>query len=63
VKRNLTTREVAERYRTAAATVRYWRWMGREPGTLGRKVGRRVLFDEDALDRWDREQTAAQQSA
>jgi hypothetical protein len=63
VGRNLTTEEVAERYRTVPATVRYWKWVGKEPGTLGRKVGRHILFDEDALDRWDREQTAAQQSA
>jgi len=63
VGRNLTTNEVAERYRTVPATVRYWRWAGREPGTFGRKVGRRVLYAEDRLDRWDREQTAEQQTA
>ena len=63
--RNSTTEEVAEQvphgaFENPAPT---WRWQGVEPGTLGRKVGRHVLFDEDALDRWDREQSAAQQSA
>jgi len=62
VGRNLTTREVAERYRTVPETVRYWKWAGRKPGTFGRKVGRHLLFDEDQLDRWDREHTE-QQSA
>lgn len=40
----LTTEEVAARYRTSASTVRYWRAIGYGPE--GRRVGRRVLYDE-----------------
>lgn len=40
----LTTEEVAQRYRTSASTVRYWRAIGYGP--KGRRVGRRVLYDE-----------------
>lgn len=50
----LTTEEVARRYRVAAGTVRYWRHIGYLPD--GVKRGRRVLYDPDALDRWDAEQ-------
>jgi DNA-binding transcriptional MerR regulator len=47
----LTTEEVAERYRTSASTVRYWRAIGYGP--KGRRVGRRVLYDEqDVLAFW-----------
>lgn len=42
--RLLTTEEVAERYRTSASTVRYWRSIGYGPP--GRRIGRRVLYDE-----------------
>ena len=48
----LTTEEVAARYRTAASTVRYWRAIGYGP--KGRRVGRRVLYDErDVQAFWD----------
>lgn len=47
----LTTTEVAERYRTAAGTVRYWRHIGYGP--KGVKVGRRVLYAETELERFD----------
>jgi DNA-binding transcriptional MerR regulator len=50
----LTTEEVARRYRVAPSTVRYWRHIGYLPD--GVKRGRRVLYDPDALDRWDAEQ-------
>jgi excisionase family DNA binding protein len=50
----LTTREVADRCRTSESTVRYWRHRG--VGPQGYKVGRRVLYPADALDRWLREQ-------
>jgi hypothetical protein len=50
----LTTAEVAERYRTAPSTVRYWRMKGYIPGGVLR--GRRVLYDEAVLDSWDSEQ-------
>lgn len=49
----LTTAEVAERYRTAESTVRYWRHMGYGP--RGVKVGRRVLYSEAELARFDQE--------
>ncbi len=51
INRLLTTEEVAERYRTSASTVRYWRTIGYGP--RGRRVGRRVLYDEqDVLAFW-----------
>ncbi|MFF4846661.1 helix-turn-helix domain-containing protein [Streptomyces sp. NPDC001194] len=49
----LTTAEVAERYRTAESTVRYWRHVGYGP--RGVKVGRRVLYSESELARFDQE--------
>ncbi len=49
--RYLTTAEVAKRYRTAESTVRYWRHIGYGP--QGVKVGRRVLYSEAALTRFD----------
>ncbi|OIV38773.1 DNA-binding protein [Mangrovactinospora gilvigrisea] len=54
--RYLTTTEVAERFRTAASTVRYWRHIGYGP--KGVKVGRRVLYSEAELVRWEAELVA-----
>lgn len=51
--RYLTTSEVAKRYRAAESTVRYWRHTGYGP--RGVKVGRRVLYLESELARFDRE--------
>jgi hypothetical protein len=48
--RLLTTEEVAARFRTSPATVRYWRHIGIGPD--GVRVGRRVLYDEEECDRW-----------
>jgi len=45
----LTTPEVAERARTTVSTVRYWRHTGQGPH--GARVGRRVLYREDDVDR------------
>lgn len=45
--RYLTTAEVAERYRTAESTVRYWRHL--QKGPRGIKVGKRVLYPEAEL--------------
>lgn len=61
--RFLTTGEVAERYRTVAGTVRYWRHIGYGP--MGVKVGRRILYSEDELIRFDQElqQQAVAESA
>lgn len=49
----LTTHEVATRYRTADATVRYWRMTGYGP--KGVKVGRRVLYSVAECERFDQE--------
>jgi predicted Zn-dependent protease with MMP-like domain len=51
----LTTEEVAERYRTVASTVRYWKHTGYIPGAV--KRGRRTLYPVAVLDAWDAEQT------
>lgn len=50
-----TTKEVAERYRTTPATVRYWRHVGYGP--RGRKVGRHVLYSDQALVDFERQLT------
>jgi DNA-binding transcriptional MerR regulator len=55
--RLLTTEEVAMRFRTSPATVRYWRHVG--IGPAGIKVGRRVLYDEEECDRWWETKVAA----
>jgi hypothetical protein len=48
----LTTAEVAERYRTKDATVRYWRMI--DYGPRGVKVGRRVLYPIAEIEKFDR---------
>ncbi len=48
MERLLTTNEVADLYRTSPATVRYWRHIGYGP--IGRKVGRRVLYERSELE-------------
>lgn len=50
--RYLTTAEVAERCRTAESTVRYWRQI--KKGPRGIKVGKRVLYPEAELLRYER---------
>lgn len=52
----LTTAEVAERYRTKDATVRYWRMT--DYGPRGVKVGRRVLYPLAEIERFDAELAA-----
>lgn len=49
VKTFLTTEEVAALARTAPSTVRYWRMTGR---LVGVKRGRRVLYDQEVVERW-----------
>lgn len=46
----LTTEEVAARVRSTPAGVRYWRRRGFGP--TGFRVGRRVLYDADAVEQW-----------
>lgn len=53
--RYLTTDEVADRYRTAPSTVRYWKHIGYIPGAV--KRGRRTLYSISVLNQWDEEQT------
>ena len=50
-RRNLTTAEVAERFRTSPETVRYWRYIGYGPQSF--KIGRRVLYDESAVEAFE----------
>ena len=52
----LTADEVAERYRTSANTVRFWRTKGYGPRHV--RVGRRVLYSHDEVARFDRELAA-----
>jgi hypothetical protein len=47
----LTTKDLAERMRTAPGTVRYWRFAG--VGPHGVKIGRRVLYDLREVERWE----------
>jgi predicted DNA-binding transcriptional regulator AlpA len=48
--RYLTTQEVAEICRTSAETVRYWRYVGKGPRSF--KLGRKVLYEPEAVDAW-----------
>ena len=47
----LTTTEVAEHYRTAVSTVRYWRHTGYGPHSV--RVGKRVLYTRAAIEAFD----------
>lgn len=53
----LTLVEVATRLRVPEATLRYWRTRGEGP--KGFKVGRRVVYRVDAVERWVSEREAA----
>ncbi len=57
----LTTDEMADRYRTAPSTVRYWRMTGYGP--KGVRVGRRVLYPMAEIERFDLELTTKSKSA
>lgn len=52
LERFLTTEEVAARYRTSPTTVSWWRRT--HYGPQGIKVGRRVLYSEAELLRFER---------
>jgi excisionase family DNA binding protein len=52
----LTTREVADMFRTTESTVRYWRHTG--TGPEGHRYGRKVLYDRRAVDDWVRSRKA-----
>lgn len=51
MERYFTTAELAGLYRTSPSTVRYWRHTGYGPA--GTKVGKRVLYAESEVRRWD----------
>ncbi|MGW0933625.1 helix-turn-helix transcriptional regulator [Streptomyces sp. NPDC002666] len=48
----LTTEEVAARYRTSTTTVSWWR--RNQYGPKGIKVGRRVLYPQAEIERFER---------
>jgi hypothetical protein len=54
----LTLTEAAAFLRTPVATLRYWRHLGIGPD--GFRLGRRVLYRREDLDRWVAEQREAQ---
>ena len=54
----LTLTEAAAVLRTPVATLRYWRHLG--IGPAGFRLGRRVLYRRDDLDRWVEAQLTAQ---
>lgn len=54
---NYLTAEVAERLRTPAETLRYWRSVGKGPRWF--RVGRRVLYAEADVRAWLDEQREA----
>jgi len=55
--RYYVTAEVAQRYRTAESTVRYWRHISYGP--KGARVGRRILYAESDLEKFDAEIASA----
>jgi len=46
----LTLTEAAARLRAPVATLRYWRHLGIGPDSF--RLGRRVMYRSDDLDRW-----------
>lgn len=60
--RFLTTEEVAARYRTSPATVRWWRQVGNY-GPKGIKIGRRVLYSLASCEEFERQAEARQARA
>lgn len=53
----LTTSEVAVQLRIPAATLRYWRHCAEGPPSF--RLGRRVVYRLDVVERWIAEQEAA----
>ena len=56
----LNTFEVAEKARTVPETVRYWRHIGYGPPSF--KIGRRVLYRREDVQRWLDDEFARQNS-
>jgi len=57
----LTTEEVAELLRAPVESVRYWRAVGKGPDSF--RVGRRILYDIDDVERFVAEARRAQSVA
>lgn len=55
--RFLMAKEVAEETRVPEATLAWWRHVGQGPAWF--KIGRRVLYRRDELDKWLTEQMNA----
>jgi len=55
--KNLITEEVADRFRTSAETVRYWRHTGKGPRSF--RVGKRVLYSLEDIEEWERQARGA----
>jgi hypothetical protein len=51
--RYMTTQEVVALCRTSPETIRFWRYVGKGPASF--KVGRKVLYDADAVEAWLKE--------
>ncbi|MDQ1734598.1 MAG: hypothetical protein QOH56_849 [Pseudonocardiales bacterium] len=56
----LTVPEVADRLRTTAGTMRYWRHVGRGPQSF--KLGRRVVYYQSVVEKYIADQEAATRS-
>lgn len=56
----LTVDEIAEHYRTTCNTVRYWRHVNYGPKPV--KVGRKLLYPADEVQRFDEQLRACQAS-
>ena len=46
----MTTAELAGICRTSPETIRFWRYVGKGPAWF--KIGRKVLYDADAVEAW-----------
>lgn len=53
----LTTADLAQRYRVAEGTLRYWRSIGVGPAWFS--LGRRIVYRASECERWVAEQEAA----
>lgn len=49
----LTIEDVADRYRVTPSAIQKQRAEGKPPGIFGRRVGKRILWAPQDLDRWD----------
>jgi len=52
-----TAAELAERYGLSELTLRQWRWRGTGPRPV--KIGRRPMYPQSEIARWERERALA----